>query len=169
MTDRVAEIRERASAATPGPWRWSGNVDNSDPRLVGRSAVLGWTSVIDHVPVPRRVTDPQLNVDHLADHIDDRETRREIVHEYLFDSWGQRRTDRHLAFGKDGIIVDARTMVKFEVAPEATDRSDPRVYRADIVGVRHPDAEFIAHSRSDIEFLLEEVARLTEIIEEHRR
>jgi hypothetical protein len=27
MTDRLEEIRQRATAAIPGPWRWQGNVD----------------------------------------------------------------------------------------------------------------------------------------------
>jgi hypothetical protein len=45
-------------------------------------------------------------------------------------------------------------LVVYEVAPDATHREDPRVYRADIVGIRHPDAEFIAHSRRDIASLL---------------
>ena len=29
-----------------------------------------------------------------------------------------------------------------------------RVYRADITGIRHPDAEFIAHAREDVRVLL---------------
>jgi hypothetical protein len=33
-------------------------------------------------------------------------------------------------------------------------------YRADIVGVEHPDAEFIAHAREDVPALIAEVERL---------
>lgn len=62
----------------------------------------------------------------------------------------------------------ARQMVKasevpvYEVAPKASSRDDPRVYRADISGFRNPDAEFIAHARQDVTDLLAEVGRLRE-------
>jgi hypothetical protein len=67
----------------------------------------------------------------------------------------------------------ARQMVKaceapvYEVAPTATSRDDPRVYRADISGLRNADAEFIAASRQDVTDLLAEVRRLRALVPEH--
>ena len=67
-----------------------------------------------------------------------------------------------------GLLVQAKELAIYQVAPEATSRHDPRfnVYRADIIGFRNPDADFIAHAREDIDVLLHRVreleARLTE-------
>ncbi len=46
------------------------------------------------------------------------------------------RGDRHMA--------KASEVPVFEVAPNATSRDDPAVYRSDIVGFRNPDATYIA-------------------------
>jgi hypothetical protein len=50
--------------------------------------------------------------------------------------------------------VAASDVPIFEVAPDVRDASDPRVYRKDIVGLRHPDARFIAYARTDVPALL---------------
>ena len=64
-------------------------------------------------------------------------------------------------------IVKNRGMVRamdhliFEVAPDATSRDDPRVYRGDIVGIRHPDAAWIAAADpTTVGALIAEVRRL---------
>ena len=57
-------------------------------------------------------------------------------------------------------MVPANEMVQYEVCADATERSDPRVYRGDYKAIRHPDAEFIAHSRTDVDWLLAEVVLL---------
>lgn len=51
-------------------------------------------------------------------------------------------------------MVDVDSLVTFEVCPTAETRTDPRVYRGDFIALRHPDAEFIAHARQDIDDLL---------------
>lgn len=48
----------------------------------------------------------------------------------------------------------ASDMPRYEVCPDAQSRDDDRVYRADISGIKHPDAEFIAASREAVPFLL---------------
>lgn len=63
----------------------------------------------------------------------------------------------------------ASTMPVFEVAPTATERSDCRVYRGDLIGIRHPDAVAIAAAPDDIAALLAEVDRLTEALQEAGR
>jgi hypothetical protein len=50
--------------------------------------------------------------------------------------------------------VKASDVPIFEVCPDATSPDDIRVYRHDIRGLRHPDATFIAHARTDVELLL---------------
>lgn len=52
----------------------------------------------------------------------------------------------------------------FEVCPEAMSIDDPRVYRDDIIGFRNGNAEFIAHSRQDVDDLLAEIDRLNAVI-----
>jgi hypothetical protein len=75
-----------------------------------------------------------------------------------FTRWGmQSATPR---FGRDLMMYDAHEDVVYEVAPTATRRNDPRVYRADITGIRHPDAEFLAASRQDVDDLLAIIAQV---------
>ncbi|GIJ51294.1 hypothetical protein Val02_81800 [Virgisporangium aliadipatigenens] len=57
-------------------------------------------------------------------------------------------------------MAKASELPIFAVAPDATSREDERVYRADLAGIRNPDAEFIAHARADVDALLAEVDRL---------
>lgn len=75
-----------------------------------------------------------------------------------FARWGMNRAAPR--FAVDGLMHRADEFPIYEVCPTATSRKDRRVYRADIAGVRHPDAEFIAHSRADVEWLITEVERL---------
>lgn len=63
--------------------------------------------------------------------------------------------------GDRGFInVHTADLVVFDVCRSCTDRYDTRVYRRDIVGIRHPDAELIAHSWEDIDVLLRRVRAL---------
>lgn len=50
--------------------------------------------------------------------------------------------------------VKASDVPIFEVCPDATSAADPRVYRQDILGLRHPDAAFIAAAARDVPALL---------------
>lgn len=184
MSAALEKIRAREAAATPGPWTWRGNVDMGDPYLTSRgyrevAKPDGTTArhhagdVLGHIPVELTREDairrgvgnpdnlPEPNVDpEPADTYGKRydtaiEAAREAeIENYLTDENGNPRTEHRMAFCTDWIYTDARKLVTFEVAPGATDRNDPRVYRADITGIRHPDAEFIAHSRQDLSRLL---------------
>lgn len=114
------EAQRLCDAATPGPWRWLGNVDNADFRLSTRwghgLTVLG------------------------------------------FARCGMRGAQP--VFQVDGLLVDGKELVRYEVAPEATSRKDPKVYRGDIDGIRHPDAEFLAAARSLVPALIAELREL---------
>jgi hypothetical protein len=65
-------------------------------------------------------------------------------------------------------MTDGRELAIYEVNRNATDFNDPSLYRHDIVGFRHPDAEFIAHSRQDVDVLLAEIDRLRELTADTR-
>lgn len=58
-------------------------------------------------------------------------------------------------FAIDGIMHKAEELVEYEVAAWSKD-----IYRKDISGITHPDAEFIAHAREDVPALVAEVRRL---------
>lgn len=192
----LEEIRGRAQAATPGPWIWRGNIDNGDPYLTSagqREYVLpdGTTGmrhagdVLGHVrheitraeAIRRGVGDPdilgEVSVpDEPAETLDKRldeaweAAKEQAVTEYLTDEYGEPRREHWLAFVTGNIYVTARSLAVFDVAPDVTDREDPRVYRADITGIRHPDAEFIAHSRTDIARLLKGYDALLKLADE---
>lgn len=113
----LKEIRDRAAAASPGPWTWRGNVDTRQIYLSYTKPGLGWTSIMDFV------------------------------------RWGM-QSARPRFITNTFWMKDADELAVFEVCRDATRRSDRRVYRGDIVGFRHPDAEFIAHARQDVDVLL---------------
>lgn len=69
-----------------------------------------------------------------------------------FRRWGMQGVQPE--FRIDGILTPAAELPIYDVAPEATSREDPSVYRADFSAMRHPDAEFIAHARQDVADLL---------------
>jgi hypothetical protein len=76
-----------------------------------------------------------------------------------FTRWGM-QSARPRFIDADHFMVDANEHVVYEVAPAVNDRSDRRVYRGDIIDIRHPDAQLIAHAPQDIDDLLAEVDRL---------
>jgi len=74
-----------------------------------------------------------------------------------FTRWGMQDARPRFTDG-DRFMVHPQTV--YQVAPAATRRDDPRVYRGDIIDIRHPDAQLIAHAPQDIDDLLAEVDRL---------
>lgn len=184
LSAELAAIRERDRSATPGPWGWRGNIDNGDPYLTNLGyrevekpdgAVVRHHAgdVLGHIPVevtrddairggvgdPDSLPEPKVDREPLETY-DERydaaieAAREQAIEDYLTDDYGSPRTEQRLAFCTDWLYTDARKLVTFQVAPGATSRADPRVYRADITGIRHPDAEFIAHAREDVSRLL---------------
>lgn len=80
-----------------------------------------------------------------------------------FYRWGMR--DATPAFqGADHVMHNAEEYVQYEVAPDATDKADERLYRHDFQGLRHPDAELIA-AAPDLAFTVEQQARRLEALE----
>lgn len=135
MTDtRLEEIRARAAAATPGPWVWDGRISKS-----GRSGQFllatkyhGMQTILTFDGVGMCGADLML---------------RECQDESNRLEYGYLRSALELAI--------------YEVEPEATKRTDARVYRGDVVGFRNPDATFIAEARADIDYLLGVIDQLT--------
>jgi hypothetical protein len=189
---RIAEIQARAQAATPGPWRWVGNTDNHNIHLEnGRWVVLG-TQRIDRTAADRDVqlaleylwdcgdespmTDEELTG--LGIDLDDEKAVEAAQEAHLLaiaiemhlqeDEWGQVRYDERIAMRTTGDDATARLLpleqqARYDVCPDAESREDPRVYRADYTP-RSPDAAFIAHARQDVDWLLDEVARLESLL-----
>lgn len=166
QTDLEA-IRAREAAATPGPWHWGGNTDRDDPRLVGGT---GRQTVMGMVRRERTADDPETEdfVSYLREtefyfgetcrHLTDEEIDERVREQWLFDDWGEPVFDMRLAFRDEhGIMQYARDLAVFAVCPEAISRADERVYRADITGLRHPDAVFLEHAREDVRVLLGKV------------
>lgn len=137
----IEEIRARAAAATPGPWAWFGNTDNYSVEL--STAHSGRYRVM------------------------------------IFDRWGMRNaqpafavgrewaeTENGIKLGTHGRMTGASKLPVYEVAPNALTDKDPDVYRADLAGIRSPDATFLAAARQDVDDLLAEVDRLNALLAE---
>jgi hypothetical protein len=65
-----------------------------------------------------------------------------------------------LRFGVGQIMKKAQEFIEYIVCSDATDRRDRCVYRGHIADIRHPDAQFIAHARQDVDDLLAHVKEL---------
>lgn len=185
MTD-LAAIRARAAAAIGGPWKWRGNTDTGDVRLVGHILVddtrnPGWQrpyglDVFGTIREERTVDDPGAKeyAEYLRDvRILDRVTREyrpytaDEIAQGVLDDWvnekfsDEPRTDNYIAFvnATSHFYEAARDLAIYEVAraqglPDDTPRDHPKVYRADLIGIRNANAEFIEHSRQDVDDLL---------------
>ncbi|MEU8920380.1 hypothetical protein AB0D10_05490 [Kitasatospora sp. NPDC048545] len=70
-----------------------------------------------------------------------------------FKRWGMQGARPR--FARDHLMYPANEMVTYEVAAWSKD-----IYRKDIVGIEHPDAEFIAAAREDVPALLARVREL---------
>lgn len=148
----LQEIRARVEAATPGPWLWQGNIDTGEPYLAGRGPGMG-ASVLA-IGTEDRSTTGWRAEEVRAYALECGEDPDELVRDWATDRYDEPIKEPRLWFYTDHMAVTAREHVTFEVAPNAKHRDDQAVYRADITGIRHPDAEFIAHARTDIPLLL---------------
>jgi len=144
----LAAIRSREQAATPGPWAWFGNTDTHSiylaTRLWGRFTVMGFRRWGDGAR-PMFATG--------------RTWKRPPRSDLDFGPAG-RMAPADLMFTAGGEMADADALPVYAVAPDAVSRKDPRVYRADLSGIRNPDAEFIAGAREDVPRLLAAVGRV---------
>lgn len=162
MTDiDLDELEAKARAATTGPWHWAGNTDTGEPYLATWIKGAGRCQVLSIGGEDRSLESREAREmrDDLIDcGYDDAETEA-IVEDWATDMHGQPRRDPRLEFMTDLMLVKARDRVVYEVAPDATSRDDPRVYRADVVGIRHPDAEFMAAAHPAVVLALVEEVR----------
>lgn len=138
MKPRLEVIRDRMNRATPGPWGWFGNTS------------------VHHV------------------YLATQRWGRHIVMQ--FQRWGMQGAqptfferpapgDVRKSIAAAATHRTAADVAIYEVAPRATSKHDPDVYREDIVGLRNADAQFIAHSREDVEWLVGEVDRLQSLLD----
>lgn len=160
MSTDYDDLRKKAEAATEGPCHWAGNTDTGEPYLAtwipgaGRCQVLSIGSE-ERTSTGRKAAEIRDYAEESGMDPDD------AVQDWMHDSFGNVMTDPRLQFTTDLMCADARKLVVYEVAPEATSREDKRVYRADVVGIRHPDAEYlVAANPQTVLALLDEIARL---------
>lgn len=181
LTDeRLAEIDTIIGAADRGPWRWHGNTDHAEglslenrewallqltrrERTADDRAVRSYAEYLREndsfvTPAERLAIDDDTEEDRLNEERSMAQARFEL----LTDQWGEPAYDVRLRFGgNDRASVGlAEDLAIFQVCRDATTRDDPRVYRADIVGFRNPNATFIAESRRIVDELRAEVALL---------
>jgi hypothetical protein len=190
ITERLAEaldpIRACEARATPGPWRWRGNTDIGDPYLTSTGKVIDKDGrahhagdVLGHIPheITRAEAERLVSLDSLPEpkigplppetwqeqyDAAVEALRQAEINRIVTDKYGEPEKEWRLAFCTDWLYTEARELAIYEVAPGVTDRSDPRIYRADIAGIRHPDAVFIARSRQDLQRLLAAVEGVLE-------
>lgn len=156
----LADIAGRHAATTGTNWHWAGNTDTGEPYLAALVPGAGRCHVLSIGKRPRSTTGRSADQIRSDAHEFDLGDPEDAVARWAYDRHGEPATDPVLQLTTDLMCVDARDLVTYEVAPEAASRDDPAVYRADIQDIRHPDAEFIAHSRDDVGYLLELVREL---------
>jgi hypothetical protein len=175
----VEQIRAAHAAATKGPWRWAGNTDHHDIRLIGNGVAAGdvlATLGRERKPEDRAARSYAVMVGESyvsdgnggwRDKTDD-EIAEQVEDEFLVDSvHGVPREDTVLAaFDPEvGVYRHACDLAVFEVGrnrglPDDTPDTDERIYRRDVVDVRNPNARFLRDSWAYVDWLLAEVRRL---------
>jgi hypothetical protein len=171
----VDQIRAAHAAATRGPWRWTGDTDYHDIRLVGSSVAAG--DVLATLGRERKVDDRatrsyavMVGESYVSDgnggwrDKTDEEIAEQVEDEFLVDSvHGVPREDTVLAvFDPEvGVYRHARDLAVFEVGrnrglPDDTPDTDERIYRRDVVDVRNPNARFLRDSWAYVDWLLRE-------------
>lgn len=115
--NKLDEIKERWSKATPGPWKWGGDTSAKNIHLI---------SYTKHIP---------------------------IVMDFVRYGFGNAQP----RFNTKNLMYKADELVKYEVD-----------YRRTIMDINHPDAQAIAHSWEDIQFLLSEIERLNNECKENK-
>lgn len=151
-----------ARAASSGPWHWAGNTDTGEPYLATWIAGMGRCQVlaIGHDERSETGRDADKVRASLADCGYDEADIEPLVHDWAVDSFGMPRRDARLTFATDMMMVNARDLAIYEVAPSVSSREHPDVYRADITGIRHPDAAYIAAAHPTVVLAL--IAELRE-------
>lgn len=159
----LAQVTGRLNAATGAEhWHWAGNVDVGEPYLATWVPGAGRCQVLSIGHEERSTTGPEADRVRSAAREFDLGDPEELVQNWATDRFGEPMHDPRLQFLTDLMCVDARERVIYEVAPEATSRQDPNVYRADVGGINHPDARFIEHAGRDMRALLTELEALRE-------
>jgi hypothetical protein len=145
---RLNEIRAREQAATPGPWGWRGHLSQSvELRTVGQGGKRIITSMRQDPCIgSTEYLGVFLNDDPCATCRRAFETRR--LDEF-FQCEKLENLDTVWVWG----AVGCEPVNKYAKA-EVLEWSD-HMYRDDVKGTTHPDAEFIAHARDDVRFLLD--------------
>jgi hypothetical protein len=164
MTDDVvARAKAALEGVLPGPWWWGGNTDHhGDVCLHTRVPGYGWVDIM------RPCTEEP--DDEAAGKEWDAAASEWGIDAYIArDEYIERERDhprQPLAFIEtDHMTVQhAREHVVYEVArnrklPDDTPRSDPRIYRGDVVDIRNAHARFLAQSRQLVDDLIAEVER----------
>lgn len=159
----IDALEQKARAATTGPWHWAGNTDTGEPYLATWIKGAGRCQVLTIGYDERSATGREADATRasLLDCGYDEDDVEGMVTDWAMDAFGQPMRDPRLEFGTDLMLVKARDLAIYEVAPNATSREDPDVYRADIVGIRHPDAEFMVAAHPAVVLAL--IAELREL------
>lgn len=153
--------RKLLAPINQGPWWWGGNTDHhGDVGLHSRAPGYG---VID---IMRTCADHRDHDEIAAEWDRDGELQDCISRsDYIEHETDHPR--RYLAFieTEHMTVQHGRDLAIYEVArnqglPDDTPRDHPKVYRADVVGIRNPYAEFIAASPTLVADLLAVVDRI---------
>jgi hypothetical protein len=146
---RLAAIAARSEAATSGPWGWRGYANGSIELRALHSGGLRVVTTMRAQPCVVELDDGAIAL--TSDACDTCRAEMKKTTDPFVDWPGcpkEENLDTLWLRGGPG-VRPANVWAEREVP-----------YREDIVGVRHPDAEFIAHAREDVPALIAEVERL---------
>lgn len=144
-TGVYAKAREILDRIHPGPWWWGGNTDHQ-----GDIVLRGYKSGYGHIDLMRTAREFRTEEQLAAEWDADSDLRACVERDdYIADELDSPRLYLSFIDLEDMTLNPGRDRVIYEVArdqglPDDTPRSDRRVYRADVIGVRDPHAEFIA-------------------------
>ena len=169
--DELDAIRALDAEATRGPWAWRGNTDSPGSLRLAAPGI----DVLSTIPVERDPND--VHPDLLDACGGDEHAARKWQRHWAWDDAADCiRTDERLALVNPATFMyePADTLAVYEVAraqglPDDTPGDHPKVYRRDVVALRHPNARMLAEGRQAVTDLLAEVDRLRAERDDARR
>jgi len=147
VTDRLEEIKARAAGVPDGPWGWRGYSDGSIELRTLRSGGLRLISTMRGEPCIVALSDESIALAFGA---------CSACRSY-YAGLGQ---DRKAACKKQENLNTIWLWDDGYISPANKWAVNEQTYRTDVARVDHPGAEFFAHSREDIDWLVAEVERL---------
>lgn len=168
VNDTIENLENLLDQSVQLPWFWRGNADYHNEGIAGRVPGHGVVEVLTTTSITRQSDsrEAQMYRADLRECFQDEDRIEAEMERWLTDEDGYSRADERLCLtGDDHMLVPVSDVPVFEVGrnqklPDDTPRSDPRIYRADIVDVNNTNGRLLVAA---VNALPELIARIRDL------